>query len=558
MATIDDIKSPIPSDTPTNEPTPTTLPTPIPTVIPTPTPVPVSRNPLIFLPGMVGSWNFWALAHGVKVDNSQWSLTPFTNTYEGIIKAFENAGYVKDKDLFVYTYDWRKEITNTASDLRDFIYKHVLKNKPPETKIDLVGHCMGGLIARAAANDDHLNKNINMIITSGSPNLGSALAYPLWEGADTSFMPTDQRIGLQIMLELNAIGFNNQVDEIRSLSPSIQNFLPLWNFLKDKNGKLIDNNKLLWKNNELTSINQNIPNLTSKLGVLIGSGSNTINYFLVDKASENEQMLGKWADGKPISTEWGDGDDTLTIDSGKIANANYFRILSNKNHGELMTNPVGQVEILKLLGINNPVGFDTPEEVYDNAVVAFVASPATIKVIDPDGNIYLPAGGIILIPNPVNGNYQTILNSTGAGHYTVYFGRLKGGNTAWDEDSGMFSKSGEMKTYLNTVNFEENNLGADPLGDAIKRITNLQNNINNPHFSFIFKHPISEYLELMKNLITKLHTGNDKYKIATTTAILRQINLALNISGNWNMFYDFAGQLRLVKIDIDQYLNHGL
>lgn len=198
-------------------PTPTPSPTPSPTPIPTPTPEP-SRYPLIFIPGMGGS--------ELKVsENTNWSAPDghggtYTNTYQkdekvwvnegeaakpgnddyfdilrmnidGITSAgpieltgniysgayqetidfFTENGYELNKSLFIFPFDWRKDITHTKPLLDSKIAE--IKNSTGINKVDIVAHSMGGLVARYYIADSNKAKNVRKLITLGTLYLGS-------------------------------------------------------------------------------------------------------------------------------------------------------------------------------------------------------------------------------------------------------------------------------------------------------------------------------------------------------------------------------------------------
>ncbi len=73
--------------------------------------------------------------------------------YRTLIDMLTDAGYstVPSEDspptLWIYAYDWRRDIADNAAGLADFL-KKATKNFDHPVKFDIVGHSMGGLIAR--------------------------------------------------------------------------------------------------------------------------------------------------------------------------------------------------------------------------------------------------------------------------------------------------------------------------------------------------------------------------------------------------------------------------
>jgi len=95
----------------------------------------------------------------------------------------------KQKNYYVFLYDWRQDNVKTAGQLADFIEQIRLDYNNPTLKVDVVAHSMGGLITRYyirygkqdVVNDNHFTEKLNMygaervrrVILLGTPNLGS-------------------------------------------------------------------------------------------------------------------------------------------------------------------------------------------------------------------------------------------------------------------------------------------------------------------------------------------------------------------------------------------------
>lgn len=198
------------------------------------------QNPVVFIHGLLGSelhthtgmrlWGdfsylemlegkcFYDLALPAAVNNnhdilhpggllkkSRISVGPFSwerENYQAVISLLEAMGYRSEESarasgtlpsLFIFYYDWRKGIDKNAADLTDFIAEKkalLSKKSNRQIKFDLIGHSMGGLLARYYAaygaaqlgqgkaplpvatwkNKAHLDK----IILIASPQLGYA------------------------------------------------------------------------------------------------------------------------------------------------------------------------------------------------------------------------------------------------------------------------------------------------------------------------------------------------------------------------------------------------
>jgi pimeloyl-ACP methyl ester carboxylesterase len=82
-----------------------------------------------------------------------------------------------DKDLFYFAYDWRNSNWTSARDLDQFV--QCIKNtrgNPPNFKVRIVAHSMGGLVARRYIlnkTEDHLPHYVDRMVSLGTPWLGA-------------------------------------------------------------------------------------------------------------------------------------------------------------------------------------------------------------------------------------------------------------------------------------------------------------------------------------------------------------------------------------------------
>jgi len=99
-------------------------------------------------------------------------------------------------NLFVFAYDWRRSIDDIAPDLAK--YMAVVKKYHPDSKVNIVTHSMGGLVARRYILDN--SDKVNKLITIAAPFLGSV--KPLYQmihgkiAAPTSFLSLDAIKGI--------------------------------------------------------------------------------------------------------------------------------------------------------------------------------------------------------------------------------------------------------------------------------------------------------------------------------------------------------------------------
>jgi len=98
------------------------------------------------------------------------------DVYKHFIAALTKSGYVRDRTLFVFSYDWRLSNIENAKRLLSELEIYVAKAKlPADVQFDVIGHSMGGFVASIAANSDR--KRFARIITVATPYQGSAAIF---------------------------------------------------------------------------------------------------------------------------------------------------------------------------------------------------------------------------------------------------------------------------------------------------------------------------------------------------------------------------------------------
>ena len=79
-----------------------------------------------------------------------------------------------DKDLFVFPYDWRNSNWTSARDLERFVQCiRSIRGNPPNFKVRIVAHSMGGLVARRYILDHPGTHYVDRMVSLGTPWLGS-------------------------------------------------------------------------------------------------------------------------------------------------------------------------------------------------------------------------------------------------------------------------------------------------------------------------------------------------------------------------------------------------
>ena len=95
------------------------------------------------------------------------------DTFKTLREDLETNSYVLNQDLFYFSYDWRLDLTDTATLLKNKIDE--IKLQTDSEKINIVAHSMGGLLAKEYINQNG-KENIDKLIFVGTPHLGAPKA----------------------------------------------------------------------------------------------------------------------------------------------------------------------------------------------------------------------------------------------------------------------------------------------------------------------------------------------------------------------------------------------
>src|SRR3989344_325629 len=132
-------------------------------------------EPVVIIPGILGSWE----------KDGEWILDPITHIYDNLVDTLLANGYVEDETLFKFPYDWHKSNVITAQLLGSKIGQ--IKDICNCSKVDIVAHSMGGLVAAQYVASDSYAKDVDQIFFLGTPIAGAPKAYKTWEGGGVDF-----------------------------------------------------------------------------------------------------------------------------------------------------------------------------------------------------------------------------------------------------------------------------------------------------------------------------------------------------------------------------------
>jgi triacylglycerol esterase/lipase EstA (alpha/beta hydrolase family) len=344
--------------------------------------------------------------------------------------------------LWVYYYDWRKSISDTASNLASFISSKNL------TSVNLIGHSQGGLVARKYAQNNPAK--INKLVTIASPHAGALPAFKIWEGADFSDLPTWQNLLVKLYLRINRKSYANDVVTIQSKFPNMQNILPTFEYFNIGIGT---------KSNFLNTLTSN------SLYTISGTNLDTPKTYTISARGTFDKLVGKWVNGKPTGVTNAVGDGTVLLTSGQVTGSLENSAQDNQDHQAIVSNSVTLAKIQSILGISGTVSTSTQSSLA-NALIITAASPVNFTVTTPANATLTPTNDLLIVNNPSDGNYTVNITPNGpGGAYTVYFGKIKGSDSAWEEVSDNITSG--TKTHIFGVQMAQASLGSNPHSNAL-------------------------------------------------------------------------------------------
>lgn len=399
-------------------------------------------NPVIIIPGIMGSAN----------KDGVWLIDPILHTYDDLIETLAANGYQKEKNLFTFPYEWRDSNVETAKLLKtkitDVIQKCEASNLSDTdcSKVDLVAHSMGGLVAREYAQSSQYRRDIDQLIFLGTPHKGSQKAYLQWEAG--KFPPGfEGYIAEQFFVsEAKRNGYESIYDYIRNRPiRSVQELLPIFDYLEDYNtGILRTYPENYPRNTFLEILNSDILNLLYsgiKITNIVGnSGNNTIDNIRVVQTSDNK----KWEHGEEKEFKFAIGDDTVTAYSSRLDSTITDEEYIGVAHDELPRETSARVFNILTNKIATDVIYLSPVE---KIFSVQLQSPIDVVITAPDGRRvgknfatgqeYNEIPGAfytgfnndveeyITIPNPVDGKYIIEVQGTdNGGEYGVLTGLI--------------------------------------------------------------------------------------------------------------------------------------
>lgn len=489
-------------------------------ILGTPTPTPPAKTPVVFIPGIGGSefksnqtffsnikecgidtpfiygnndtvWVNKTIA-GISLCDDYFDVlklqsdgqTPtypqivlngeiFQDSYGDTLDFFKENGYELNKTLFIFPYDWRKDITLTAPLLDQKINE--IKQQTGSQKVDLVAHSMGGLVAKNYIKDPAQAGKVRKLITLGTPYLGSVKLLKALRYGDY--------FGRSLLLGLVALNPDEIKDVVQNFSGAFE-LLPSRSYYEfydgtnsdyltpfrddndiDKNGvkgslNYVQLQQLLNYFNHNMNLFNSADNFHNQLDKIWQNGINNVNTTLIVGSGEptliqiNEQNKIKFSfdidTGLQINKReeiLANGDGTVPLYSASLIDATrnlnfggsakvYF---TSQGHGNLVNKNSGPALQLTLNILENktdiPAGVQTsPYKLTGKEVL--VQSPVELHIYDSQnrhtgpiingdfennipGSVYSTLGTTKSIWLPENGQYTFKLLATDNGDFDL-------------------------------------------------------------------------------------------------------------------------------------------
>ena len=123
-----------------------------------------------------------------------------------------------DPRLFVFAYDWRKSNNENAVKLEDYV--RCIQRFYPGTKVDLVAHSMGGLLARRYIIGNPTDHDVRKMVTIATPFLGAPRSLETIETGRIRFLPDflDRRVPTFVTRRVKALATESPA--VHELFPS--------------------------------------------------------------------------------------------------------------------------------------------------------------------------------------------------------------------------------------------------------------------------------------------------------------------------------------------------
>ncbi len=404
---------------------------------------------VVFLPGLGGSWNTEAILLGQKRPQSEWQLTPLAEFYRSLIDTLTHS----NTQFYPFYYDWRQHISETTAELDTFLHQHI----PAGRKVALVGHSLGGVVARAYLQQyDPQAERVAKVITLGSPHQGAVQAYEALAGGKAYDRFSWVGVANKLLLTARSVFYTSPAEVVRQEAPGFQDIVPTFDFIK-RNRRLIPASQIHFANNFLPALNQDFQAHNYPVEFFVGeNGINTPRWLWFRSQTSQDKFWRLWPDGSPRRVINSPGDGTVATSSAALnQHIHHF----NFSHHQLASEPAAIQEIMNLLGLSGQIIEHHPFLARHDTLVFLVGSPVTLHVTDSQGVVHRLEDqgpdnqGFITIPHPSPGEFTAQLTATASGTSHLLLARLTPQGDYYNYYRAPV-QPGETETYHFAINFQ--------------------------------------------------------------------------------------------------------
>jgi len=465
-----------------------------------PEPEPEPQEKIVVIPGLMASWNKEAMFYNFPTDYSQWQLNPIVTDYNALFNSLENIGKQENQDYYVFYYDWRKSLEEQVNDFDAFLTNNNLKEEP----LKVIGHSLGGLVARLYAQKYELN-NLEQIVTVGTPHQGVVQVYKALAGGEFTENNPYLWLAEKIAVQLYRSGLETDREIIANNFPVLNDLLPTYPYLYNRKDSQIKYGNYLYQNTLLAQYN-NLDSLNSILTSVMGEKENTPYAYQLGSRNYLDKLFNNYPEGRPKETKLNLGD--LVVPSFSAQTENHEVL--NFDHGELIYKKQAIKKIFDQLGFDyqdEQIQEGSGTQVFPS-MLFLVLSPVSLEV-EINGQNYQEENGMILIPEAEEGNYNLRAQGNENGEYTIIVGNIKEDNDEWFEIKGKI----EAET---------------PQSQIDEFQVNLQNQSLEPESSLLFEQIYQRVAEFSSSLdnekINLILTNLDKFRNKPNRNFLKRVH----------------------------------
>lgn len=411
-----------------------------------------NRSKIVIIPGFFASWNGEAMLHNQTTLQSDWKIPSYIQEYEGLTRTLDNLGYVKNVDYYVFPYDWRTSLNDSADQLHAFLQTNVWDFEPSDS-VSLIGHSMGGLLGRIYA-QKYTEDSVSQIVTVGTPHKGVVQVYSPLEAGETKRDDSFLWLGTKLLINLNRKNFKNDRQIVQTIIPSLYNLFPTFEFLRTKRGTLIPLGSLTIQNTVLQNY-RDLSSIEDRMTVQYGTktSSQTPNGVVIGNRALVDHIADDYHDGRPIDYSYGAGDYLVPTFSSQLGSNQTQLPL---DHGELIYTSESINQILSSLKISLESSKIVEGKATQISPSILIAAQSPIEIeLEIDGITYFSEGGMIFLPDAPSGTYKLHVKKLSEGDYTITLAQIAETNDIWEQFSGQITENYIDEEDIYTIRFDK-------------------------------------------------------------------------------------------------------